>query len=614
MCGIAGWIDWKTDISNHQLVLKRMADTLANRGPDNEGIWISHCAGFAHRRLVVIDPAGGCQPMIRTHWNHKYVITYNGELYNTPELRKALQEKGYKFLDHSDTEVLLISYIEWGEKCVEYFNGIYAFGIWDDEKESLFLARDRMGVKPLFYTQQDSNLIFGSELKTLLAHPSIEAIIDSNGLSEIFLIGPSRTPGCGVFKNIFELRPGYCLTYNRNGLKTTQYWSLESKAHTDDFDTTTEKVRGLVLDAIKRQLVADVPICTFLSGGLDSSTISAVASKAFAEKELGQLHTYSIDYVDNDKYFKPSVFQPNSDAHWVKIVSDALGSQHQYMMFDSPQLVQSLQTAMLARDLPGMADVDSSLYLFCHDIKKEATVALSGECADEVFGGYPWYYREEMLNTDTFPWSTATKERAGLLSQKLLSKLNPEDYVRTRYDQTLAEVTMHEDDSSEQKRMREMFYLNLKWFMTTLLDRKDRMSMATGLEVRVPFCDHRIVEYMWNVPWEMKYYKKREKGLLRHALEGVLPKDVLWRKKSPYPKTHNPSYHNAVKDILQHILDEKSAPLLQLINKEAVQEMVKSDGKTFGKPWFGQLMASAQIFAYLVQVDMWLREYKVRIV
>lgn len=613
MCGIAGWIDWQRDLTQQKHILENMSDTLINRGPDASGVWVSQNAALVHRRLIVIDPEGGAQPMIRKKGEYSYIVTYNGELYNTEELRKELVSRGYRFQGHSDTEVLLVSYMEWGPKCVEYFNGIYAFGIWDEKEESLFLARDRMGVKPLFYTSKGDKLIFGSELKTLLAHPEVEAVIDEVGLSEVFLIGPARTPGCGVFRGISELRPGYCLIYNRKGFRLNQYWQLKNKEHNDDLNTTTARVRELVVDAIQRQLVSDVPVCTFLSGGLDSSAISSVATDVYKERGMGKLDTYSIDYVDNDKYFQPSTFQPNTDAPWVKRVSEYLGSRHHYITFDTPQLVEALKRATLARDLPGMADVDSSLYLFCREIKKNATVALSGECADEVFGGYPWYYREEMLYSPNFPWSKAIKERAGLLSPEVLSKLNPEEYVQNRYEETIAEVTVSSELNPKERRMKEMFYLNLNWFMATLLDRKDRMSMATGLEVRVPFCDHRIVEYMWNVPWEMKYYNHREKGLLRRALEGILPDDVIWRKKSPYPKTHNPNYHHATKSALRQVLNDKSSPLLPLIDVNAVQKMLDSDGATFGKPWFGQLMASAQIFAYLIQVDMWLREYKVRI-
>jgi len=381
MCGIAGWIDMKEDISSQQYIVEGMSETLANRGPDASGSWASPHALIAHRRLTVVDPAGGGQPMIRERGGYKYVITYNGELYNTLDLRRELESRGHTFTSNSDTEVLLVSYIEWGPECVEYLNGIYAFGIWSEKDQSLFLARDRFGVKPLFYALRGSSLIFASELKALLVHPLVKPEVDAEGLAEVFSLGPSRTPGHGVFKDVWEVKPAYCILFNRDGMHVRKYWSLESCTHEDSFEETVEKLSVLVNDAIIRQLVADVPVCTFLSGGLDSSAITAIAAKSFKEERNLQLHTYSIDYVGNEKYFKPSSFQPNSDTPWVKRMSDELDTYHHYIRFDTPLLVESLVSAVEARDLPGMADVDSSLWLFCREVKKGATVALSGECA-----------------------------------------------------------------------------------------------------------------------------------------------------------------------------------------------------------------------------------------
>ena len=614
MCGIVGWINYNEDLLKKKEFIVPMTDTLANRGPDASGIWSSNHALLGHRRLIVVDPAGGSQPMTRKYGEKEYVITYNGELYNTLDLRKELEAKGHVFKSNSDTEVLLVSYIEWGPDCVEYLNGIYAFGIWSEADQSLFIARDRFGVKPLFYTLIGDSFLFASEIKALLANPLVKREVGPDGLAEIFMLGPARTPGHGVFKNIYEVKPAHSIIFDRKGLREKRYWKLESKPHTDSIDQTVEKVRNLVLDAIKRQLVADVPLCTFLSGGLDSSIISAVTAKCFKEEGNKQLHTFSIDYVDNDIYFKPSLFQPNSDAPWVKRLSEEISSVHHYIKFDTPHVVDALTDAVKAKDLPGMADIESSLWLFCKEVKKEAVVALSGECADEIFGGYPWFYNTEMLNANTFPWARSVKERISILAPDVLQDIDGENYVNMRYTETLEEVPVLDGESQEEKRRREIMYLNIAWFMATLLDRKDRMSMATGLEVRVPFCDHRIVEYLWNTPWEIKFLDQREKGLLRRAFKGILPDDVLYRKKSPYPKTHNPAYLRAVKEWLQNIIDAPTSPLLEIINKRRVQEILDSNGAAFGVPWFGQLMTAPQLFAYLIQVDIWLIEYKVSFV
>ncbi|MBP2651187.1 MAG: asnO [Firmicutes bacterium] len=613
MCGITGWINWQEDLTQKQGVLEAMVDTLAVRGPDASGMYLCRQAAIGHRRLSVIDPEGGKQPMLRRRGDSTYVITYNGELYNTMELRDELKTCGHYFTSTSDTEVLLKAFMEWGSACVDRFNGIFAFAIWDEGKQSLFLARDRLGVKPLFYSLNNGNFIFGSEIKAVLAHPDVEPVVTAEGLAEIFMMGPARTPGHGVFRDINELKPGYCALYNRQGFSVRQYWSLTSKPHEDDFATTLIKVRDLFHDAVKRQLVSDVPLCTLLSGGLDSSAISAIAATAY--KAAGQqLNTYSVEYVDNERFFTENSFQPNRDAPWVERVSSYLDTCHHEILLDTPELAGVLENAARARDLPGMADVDTSLYLFSREIKKSATVGLSGECADEVFGGYPWFYRPDMLGSASFPWSPKPEIRLEWLNPDLKNQDVFKEYPYQRYHEALAEVSKLPGENPEAARMREIFYLSLTRWMPTLLDRKDRMSMAFGLELRVPFCDHRLVDYVWNVPWEMKNYQQREKGLLRRALIGLLPDDVLWRQKSPYPKTHNPSFYQAVRSKLLAIQNDTSSPILPLLDTDKIKAFTETDAARSPMPWFGQLMGGPQLMAYLVQVDAWMRQKKVRIV
>lgn len=614
MCGITGWVNLHSDISGEKHLVEKMSETLAPRGPDADGIWVSDAAVLAHRRLIVVDPIGGVQPMVRRRGIETYTLVYNGELYNTAELRNELSSRGYTYQGHSDTEVLLTAYMEWGPACVERFNGIFAFAVWDSLNQSLFLARDRFGVKPLFYTLCGESFLFGSELKALLAHPLVKPELDGEGLAEVFTLGPSRTPGHGVFKNIQEVKAGHYLIYNHNGIHIRRYWQLVSTDHRDDLAATISRVKLLLLDAVQRQLAADVPVCTLLSGGLDSSALTAIAADYFHSAGQGPLHTFSVDFVDNDQHFQATQFEPSPDEHWVKLVSRHFGTYHHFIKLDTPQLVEALTMAMRARDLPGMADIDSSLYLFCREIKKTATVAQSGECADEVFGGYPWYMQEESLTCGTFPWLRSVEQRKQVFSPELVNYIQPDDYIARRYAETIAEVPVLPGESPIETRRRELFYLNFTWFMTQLLDRKDRMSMAAGLEVRVPFCDHRLVEYVWNIPWSMKSCGNMEKGILRQALQGILPDEVLSRKKSPYPKTHNPGYLAAVTKQLLEIVHDPSAPLLPLINKNTVLKMIRAESDIFDKPWFGQLMTGPQLFAFLIQADAWLREYKISIV
>lgn len=609
MCGIVGIIDFENDLLNKSVVLSDMMDRICHRGPDSSGTFVTHQAALGHRRLVVVDPAGGSQPMTRSVGTNTYTIVYNGELYNTPELRQELLAKGYTFFSHSDTEALLLSYIEWGPSCVEKLNGIFAFGIWDERKQRIFLARDRMGVKPLFIARTKHALLFASEIKAILAHPDITPVLNENGILELFALAPARTPGKTLFAGIEELKPGECMTCSPLGTYIHRYWQFKSEEHKDDVPTTVEKLLWYIEDSTRRQLISDVPICTFLSGGLDSSTLSAIAARHMTEKG-NPLSTFSIDYTDNDKYFTRSVFQPSPDNDYIDIVRRDIGSNHTSYIVNTEDLIASLRDAMVARDLPGMADVDSSLLLFCREVKKHATVALSGECADEIFGGYPWFYRDDLLNLDMFPWANSLALRRNVISKRL-SNLNIEGYAKSRYFDTVEETPLLGNENPKERRRRQMFYLNIKWFMANLLDRKDRMSMASGLEVRVPFCDHRLAEYVWNIPWDVKNIGGMEKGILRLAVKDLIPESICTRKKSPYPKTHNPEYTRLVSEALRNILSDANAPLHALIDREFTEEML--DSLSIVTPWFGQLMTGPQLFAFLLQLNMWLEEYHVSI-
>lgn len=608
MCGIAGQIGFNTDMRRQAEVMARMSGVLAPRGPDASGEYCDDAAYLVHRRLVVVDPHNGAQPMSAGH----FTLVYNGELYNTEEIRDMLKKRGISFVGHSDTEVVLKAFIEYGADCARLFNGIFAFAVWDSEQKRLFLCRDRIGVKPLFYARTRDGLVFASEIKALLCHPEIKPVITTEGAMEIMLMGPAKRVGGGVFRDIEELPPAHYAWLDRDGMRMERYWELKAQPHTESFEETSAHIRELITDAVTRQLVSDVPLCCFLSGGLDSSVISAIAAQEYA-KRGEQLCTWSIDYKDNHRNFKASSFQPDEDAPWIVRMAEFIGSHHTDVVLDTPQLSDALEDAAKARDLPGMADVDSSLYLFCREIKKQFPVALSGECADEIFGGYPWYHREDVLFYDGFPWSTAVPERAALMKRRT-SAAEAEDFVRRAYSETLSHTDYLDGESAHERRMREMYLLNLEYFMATLLDRKDRMSMANGLEVRVPFCDYRIVEYAYNIPWSMKAYNGREKGLVRHAMSGILPDDVLWRKKSPYPKTHNPDYMQLLSHRLERALASPDCRVTELVDADKVRGMLADSGAGFGKNWYGQLMTVPQIFAYFLQIDYWLREYNVQIV
>lgn len=605
MCAIAGILN----LQYNDAIGNKLLAMMARRGPDGSGVYTYEDCTLLHTRLAIIDPEGGKQPMSAQWQQETYTITYNGELYNTQEIRSELTQLGHNFTNWSDTEVVLHAYIQWGKECLHRINGIFAFAIFEQNNRRLFLARDRMGVKPLFFKHHMGGLLFASEIKMILAYPTVKAELDAKGAAEILLLGPGRIPGSGVFRGIYEIEPGCCGFYKNGKLQTERYWKLCDREHTDSFEQTVDTVRYLVTDAIKRQMVSDVPIGTFLSGGLDSSLISAVCTKektAYGE----QLHTFSVDYKDNDKNFIPNKFQPNSDSSYIRLMREYLHSQHQSTVLTSEELIGALQSATTARDLPGMADVDFSLLLFCKDIRKHVKVALSGECADELFGGYPWYRDPEIRAAEGFPWAQNTAYRASFLHPAYLNEIHSTDFVMDQYRKTILESDVLPGTSSEERRMKEMVNLNYRWFMQTLLDRKDRMSMYQSLEVRVPFCDYRIAEYLYGVPWEMKDYQGREKGLLRVAMEGVLPQEVLWRKKSPYPKTWDPQYFELVSNCLRDLLQKPERPIFQLVSREALESLLTQEHIW---PWYGQLMKLPQTIAYMLQIDYWLQAYKVSI-
>lgn len=603
MCGIAGILTPSIDLRNEKTLIENISKTLKMRGPDAKGEYVTPQTALIHRRLSVIDIEKGGQPMRFG----KYIIVYNGELYNTAEVRDELISCGYEFDSHCDTEVVLKAYDKWQQDSVKRLNGIFAYAVYDEQENSLFLARDRIGVKPCYYSRVGDLFAFASRISSLLCIPQIRPVVDERGLNEIFMLGPAKTIGKAIFKDISELPPAHYMVYKNGNISISPYWKLQAWENKETVDEAIEHTYFLVKDSIERQLVSDVPLATFLSGGLDSSIISKVASDYY-KRNGGVLNTYSVDYTDNDRYFKKSLFQPNKDSDYIGLMSDAIGSVHHNVVLDNSDVAYALKEAAIARCVPGFADVDSSLLLFCREVKKNFTVCLSGECADEIFGGYPWYHRKEILFEDCFPWSRSTAARRNILRPDFLK--NGEEYIRSAYDDTVKQTSYLEGESALEKRMREMFVLNLNWFMQTLLARKDVMSMESSLEVRVPFCDYRLVEYAYNMPWEIKALDGREKGILRKAFENDLPNEIAWRKKSPYPKTHNPVYFDCVCRLVHQAFADKDCPLCEMLNIQSVENLMDNpDSMT--EPWYGQLMQTPQVLAYIYQIYVWIKNYNV---
>lgn len=607
MCGITGWIDWERDLRQQEPTLLAMARTLAKRGPDAEGTFVTERAALAHRRLIVLDPEGGKQPMTCRYGERTYAITYNGELYNFVELRRELADLGHRFETRSDTEVLLRAYVQWGTGCLSRLNGIFAFGIWDDAEQRLVLARDHLGVKPLYYAQRGSAVLFGSEIKAILANPLFPPEVTRDGLAEVCAMGPFRLSG-EVFRGIKDLRAAHCVVVGREGVRVERYWTLRNAPHTETLEETTRHIRGLLEDTVKRQLVADVPVAFLLSGGLDSSGTTAIGTQALRAAGEPVRPAFTVDVKGDDQHFKPDHMHRDRDPEWARRVADHLGIRLGEVMLDTSELVEHALEPMRARDLPSAGDIETSLLLLCRRIKPEATVLLSGESADEVFGGYPWFYNEQIRAKDTFPWMPPNYGQP-LFAPEAVAWLRPAERIAACYREALAEVPRTPGEDPAEAKQREIFYLFLNYFLTFLLDRKDRMSMAASVEVRVPFCDHRLVQYVWNVPWAMKYVGGVEKGLLRKAFEGLLPADVLARRKTAYPRVHNPAYVEAMRSEVRRILDDANSPLQPLLNQSVLRPMVEPNAPA-NEGFFGVKLLLESVF----QLHHWMREYKVAVV
>jgi asparagine synthase (glutamine-hydrolysing) len=582
MCGIAGWVSFERDLRPEQHTIDEMTETMSCRGPDDRGTWVVEHAALGHRRLAIIDVPGGRQPMSVPTPDGPVAMVYSGEAYNFSELRAELLARGHRFDTRSDTEVVLHAYLEWGDAVAERLNGMYAFAIWDAREDKLVMIRDRMGIKPFYFYETSDGVLFGSEPKAILANPLAERTVSLDGLREIFAF--IKTPGNAVWEGMREVEPGTVVTVTRAGVRTTAYWSLRTLPHPDDQDTSVAHVRELLEDIVRRQLVADVPRCTLLSGGLDSSAMTAIAATQLAES--GQtVRSFAVDFVGQTERFVPDSLRPTPDTPFVHDVAANSSTEHQDIVLDSEQLADPdvRSKVVCARDIPvGLGDMDASLYLLFKAIRQHSTVALSGESADEVFGGYKQFFDADAISGRTFPWLVNYGDDLGddhrILTPDLGESLNLPDYIQDSYTSSVAAIQRLDGESDLEWQMRKMCYLHLTRFVRILLDRKDRMSMAVGLEVRVPFCDHRLVEYVYNTPWSLKTYDGREKSLLRGATHDVLPQSVIERVKSPYPSTQDPAYATKLRAHAKEYLSSPGHAVFDIVDRQWLTHAV--DGQT----------------------------------
>jgi asparagine synthase (glutamine-hydrolysing) len=584
MCGITGWVAFDDDLTRHRGVVEAMTATMARRGPDDTGVWIEPRVALGHRRLAVIDLAGGRQPMVARTPDGPVTIVYSGETYNYVELRERLRAAGHVFATDSDTEVVLRGYLEWGDRLPERLNGMYAFAVWDGRTRTLRLVRDRAGVKPLYYQPTPGGVLFGSEPKAILANPLVRPVIDADGLRE--LVSFTMAPGWAWWRDMAEVPPGAVVTVDATGVRTRTYWRLETREHVDDLATTVDTVRALMTDIVARQLVADVPRCVLLSGGLDSSAVTGLAAAHLAESGE-RLRTFSVDFVARERTFRADEVRDTPDTPYIRDVVGLVGSTHENVTLDPRDLSDpDLRRAVItARDMPiGFGEMDTSLLRLFSAVRATSTVALSGESADEVFGGYRWLHDPTAVAAPTFPWlafrSAMSGDRAAVLRPELRAALDLDEYRADQYATAVAAVAHRPGDGPGERRMRELCHLHLTRFVRMLLDRKDRVSMAVGLEVRVPFCDHRLVEYVYNAPWSMKTFDGREKSLLRHATAHVLPASARDRVKASYPSVQDPGYLASLQHQAKEVLADHRHPVFALVDRAWLTDAVALDPLT----------------------------------
>lgn len=603
MSGLAGIVNTKRLLCDEKYCVDKMAEKMLSREKES-------CVKSVYYDNALLSCASVSQlPLCCEYEGCKYTVMADGEIYNISEIKDYIGQKYQLKGNETQAELIAILYHIAGNSFLKKLNGVFGIAIWNETNQELLLARDRFGIKPLYYTILEDTIYFASEIKGLLGNENIKPVLDIEGLKHIFAIGPNLRQGSGILKGIYELLPGTLATYNKYGFKAFKYWSLQSARHTDSEEETIDKVHEMASNAIKAQVkYNENKLCCFLSGGLDSSIITALT----AQNSDKPINTFSVEYSGNDEFFTPSEYQPNSDIEYIKLMTENFGTHHEVVRITPEELVENLDNAVIARDHPGLADVDSSLFCFCKNVSKNFDFAMSGECADEVFGGYPWFHRKEDFDANTFPWSKNIDLRKNIINSDLIKPDELSMHIDKCYTASINETPYLFSENDEEKRRREIAHLNLNWFMYSLGERSERIGSSQGVNIRMPFCDYKLVEYVWNIPWKLKAYDGREKGLLRKCFSTELPEDIITRKKSPYPKTHNPDFENLVKEKLKNLLNDSNCKIKDLINTEYILSLMdqKSD---YGKPWFGQLMAIPQLYAYLLQIDFWLKHYKISV-
>lgn len=592
MSGICGIVSL-SNIRKYKLSnLKEMLDKIKHRGvSENYYIGPKSLLGQINDKMMNL-------PLTKYDCIKRYTIILDGELYNGDKLKTQLEELGYKFKTNDDAEIILNTYIQYKERSLELFKGAYSFVIYDGYQ--LFMARDKLGLKPLFYSLVNDSLFFGSEIKTLLAINSINRKISKENFIELFSFGPSFNKSHTPFENIFSVEPGEFITFSLRGLRRERYYKIPVKENTFTFEESKKIIKDLLNDAVKNQIKGE-KVGALLSGGLDSSIICSLLSK------YQKLQTYCVDYVDNEINFKSNNFQRSRDNDYALIMANYLDTKHHEYKITAKSLADNLFNSMIARDKPAMADIDSSLYCFAKYLNQNENIVFSGECSDEIFGGYPWFYRNDS-NESLFPWIRNIDNRINILNKEY-QNYNYNEYLESEYSNALNDIEYLSNENEENRKWRKLTNLTINYFMPNLVQRNDSQGLSNGLIIRVPFADIDLLEFVYNLPKEYKYQNGTEKYILREAFSDELPLEITTRKKSPYPKTFDPNYFKLVSNNLMERFNDEYSVLNKLFNKNEIIKII--DNPENQVPWFGQLMTSPQLIAYLIQFDQWVKYYNI---
>ncbi len=598
MGGLVGWVDFSSDLEKRREILDRMTGTMRDRGPDAGGTWISRSAGLGNRALFTGKARGSGGPARVETPAGEGVAVLTGELHDP-------SEPGAE----DPAEALVHAYLRWGPAFVERTSGAFGFALWDGRERKLILGRDRMGVKPLYYHAYRDGILFASEPKGIMAHPRFKARLDLSKLPVVLqprLAMPGETPLAGLH----EVPPAHLVVLTEEGLSTRRYWRLESAPHEDSFDKTARRVRELLEDAVARQVAPGAPMGAMLSGGVDSTSVAALSARLLAPD--ARLRTFCLRFAGDTEHFTASELRPDIDAPFAEAAAAELGTDHTTLTASVADLLATVPATRSARDLPGWGQFDASMRLLFQHMSSTCRVVMTGEAADEVFGGYPYFFRRDVLDKDGFPWMFGGPKLVDHLAPDLAAELDPAADERARYETLLERVPRLPGEDPDEARIRELFFFGLSGPLSVILDRKERMSASLGLDVRVPFCDHRLVEYVWNVPWSMKS-AGGVKGLLKAAMADVLPAAVVNRKKSAYPHVQNPDYDRTLLAEAAWIVNDPGSPLRHLFDTARMNALIQRISTGRMKDELPGGSNPAALLIQLVEMRHWVEDYQVEI-